>query len=235
MEEIENYFKEGIVIPSLNAKKSIFIWQNIANEFKFLSKQSKEVVDLYGYIQTSSVSNFILNTTKIYDEPSTKYPTRSIKSFLKKIKENTTNFPEIIEIHETKSILKSYGVTSELIESLNSNDHSSFPVEFHKYYSEKYSTLNNEIENVKFTRDKIIAHNEAIIEVKNVSLKAVEKLIDFSLEIVNVFGIAYYATGYGNQKESLLVYDAQKSASFIISNINNMKAQIGKKDSISAY
>src|ERR1017187_6047695 len=140
MDKIEKYFKEGILFQVFHSERNFIIWGKIADEVEFLNKQTKEIKDLYSFIQSSAVTNYVLDTAKIYDKPNKNYPTRCILSFLELVKSKANNFSEIIETTNTISLLKKYNTSQELINSVQSRDSSLFPLEFYKYYKTKYDS-----------------------------------------------------------------------------------------------
>ena len=220
MDEIKNYFSKGILFQTFEAKRNIFIWKKIADEYNFLSRQNEEVVALYSFVQKSAWTNVVLHTAKIYDKPSKKYPTICILSFLELIKNKANAFPEIIETPSTIKTLKSFETSQTLIDAVKSLDLSSFPLEFYNYYKAKYDSpdIQTKIDTLKFTRDKIIAHNEALQKESETTFQIVSDLLVFAEEIISVFAMAYLdGTIYRVE------LDAERNAYFITANINSLK------------
>ena len=222
MKEIEEYFKQGLLFQFFQAKRNIIIWTKIANEVEFLNKQSKEIQELYSFLQFSATTNFVLHTVKIFDNPSKRYQTRCILSFFELIKDKVKDLPKIIEKQNTKSLLIEYKVSNKLIDSINSLDSSLFPLEFYNYFLNKYKLqcIQEKINDLKYTRDKVVAHNEVLEKYSGIELEIVEFLLRFVIEIISIFGQAYYSTGYD---QSRLTIDAETAAYFITNNIDSLK------------
>lgn len=71
-------------------------------------------------------------------------------------------------------------------------------------------------------RDKAIAHNEAIENVR-LELDVVRRLLKFGSEIVSIFGMAYHSTIWENEKRSLITVNAENNAWFVKSLIEKLK------------
>ena len=139
-EQIDESFKQGIVSQAFQAERNILIWQYIATESEFLSKQGKYVKSLYLYLQQSAQTNFVLSIGKLFDKPDKKFPTRCILSFLELVESTSSNAVEIIETTGTISLLKKYNCPKDLITAVTAKDKSTFPKLFAEYYRNRYNS-----------------------------------------------------------------------------------------------
>lgn len=221
MIEIEDYFKQGILSQVFQAKRNLFIWESIADEVDFLTSQKKEIQQLYGYIQSCALTNCILDTAKLFDNPNKKYPTRCILSFLELINDKVNLFPQIIETIGTIEELKRYQCPIELIDSADKKDSTLFPLEFYNYFKAKYQSvyISDRILTLKAIRDKVVAHNEVLTKSCNLDLQVVKDLLVFALEIISIFAIAYYSATY----TKALTTNVEINTYFIIDSINDLK------------
>ena len=220
MDEIKNYFEKGVLFETFLSKINLIIWRKILDEAVFLNTQTKETKQLYSYIQQSATVNFILHATKLFDKPNHRHPTRCISSFLKLVKDKAALFPNIVETTTTIKLLNEFNAPEELINSVNSENPTLFPLSFYNYYKTKYDStdIQNKINNLKETRDKKIAHNEFLKEPTDLNPKSLEDLLDFAIEIISIFRHAYY-----NGSIVRINNDAERSAFFITDNINRLK------------
>jgi uncharacterized membrane-anchored protein YjiN (DUF445 family) len=223
-ELIDDYFNNGLLAETFHAERNILIWQHIADEVPYLNTQQEEVQRLYKFIQQSAQTNFVLSLGKIFDKPDKKYPTRCILSFLKLIDDSASNAIEIIETTNTKNHLREFNCPISLIDAVENPDRSLFPKQFSKYYLEKYNEhdLQNAIATLKLMRDKAVAHNEAI-ETLYIDFETAERLLNFSSELISIFGMAYHSTAWKPENYSFIKKSAEDSASFIKSNIADLK------------
>lgn len=216
-------FKHGVLLQIHEAERNILIWEYIGEESEFLKTQPVEVRQLYSFLQLASQTNFVLALGKLFDKPKN-HPTQSILYFLKQVEVNTNKNIEIIEKGATKKLLKSYQAPEYLLNAVDSSDNFEFQKKFVKYYSQKYnsSQIQSDIEQVKFMRDKAIAHNEAIENVR-LELDVARRLLKFGSEIVSIFGMAYHSTIWENETKSLITINAENNAWFVKSLIEKLK------------
>lgn len=219
MDEIRSHFEEGVMFEAFHLNRNLIIWKRIADEAEFLNTQTKESKQLYSYIQQSATTNFVLHTSKLFDNKNNSYPTMCILSFLELIKEKASLFPNIVETTNTIKLLEEYNVPEELINSVDSIDSTSFPLCFYNYYKAKYNSdeIKHRIKNLKDTRDKKIAHNELLEKRIDLELESVESLLSYAIEIISIFRQAYYSSTLRINE------DAERSVFFIVDSINQLK------------
>ena len=223
-EKINEYFTQGLVVPAFQAERNVLIWQYIAEEIEYLKSLEKHQQNLYSFIQYAAQTNFVLALGKLFDRPSKKFPTRCILSFLELLQDPHLKAVPIIETTITKKLLSQQNCPLDLIESVEKNNSKEFPILFSKHYIEKYNdpVLLEEIEKMKIMRDKAEAHNEAIDRCF-LEFTTTGKLLEFTLDIISVFGMAYHSTGWKNEDYSLLRANAERDASFIKLSILDLK------------
>lgn len=226
IERIKNYLNEGLINQVFYAERNILIWKYIADETVFLQSKENHIKSLYGFIQKSAQTNFIISLGKIYDNPNNKYPTRCIASFLQLL--NSLDFMgiEIVETTMTKELLLEYKCPVDLIESVDDQNKNIFPKLFVKHYKSLYdsSSIQTDISTLKMMRDKVEAHNEDFGDDEiQLPFETTERLIDFVSEIISVIGMAYYSTIWKSENYSFITSNAELNASFIKSNIEDLK------------
>jgi hypothetical protein len=226
-EKINDFFNKGLVVECFQAERNILIWKYIADEVEFLKKQDSYIQSMYSFIQFSAQMNFILSLGKIFDNPSKKYPTRCILSFLDIIEANSDSAVEIIETTNTIRLLKEYNCSQGLIDSVFSNDKSLFVKLFSNDYKERFKdlSLQNDISALKLLRDKVVAHNEDIGEL-SLPFEVTQRLIDFTSEIISIFGMAYHSSVWKTENISFIKINAERNAYFIKNNIADLKIKV---------
>ena len=217
-------FKQGVILQIHDAEKNVFIWQHIADEIEFLQAQPEDVQQLYSFLQFASQTNFVLAVGKLFDKPK-KHPSQSILYFLKQVERRAEENVEIVEDSSTKKLLAKYNASDILIKAVDSDDRSVFPKEFVTYYNAKYNSqeIQADLEQVKFMRDKVVAHNESI-EYVGLEFKAIHRLLKFATEIVTIFGMAYHSTIWESDKTSLITESAKRNAWFVKLAIQRLKS-----------
>jgi hypothetical protein len=226
-EKINDFFNKGIVFECFQAERNILIWKYVADEVEFLKKQDHHIQSMYSFIQFSAQMNFILSLAKIFDNPSKKYPTRCILSFLDIIDENSQSAVEIIETTNTIRLLKENNCSLALINSVLSEDKSLFVKLFSNEYKERFKDLNlqNDISQLKILRDKVVAHNEDVGEL-SLPFDVTQRLIDFTSEIISIFGMAYHSSVWQTENISFIKINAERNAYFIKNNIDILKIKV---------
>lgn len=226
IEGIKNHLNEGLITQIFYAERNILIWKYIADEAVFLQSKENYIKSLYGFIQRSAQTNFIISLGKIYDKPNRKFPTRCITSFLELLNSSDFTGIEIVETTMTKELLLEYKCPVDLRESVDDQNKNIFPKFFVKHYKSLYdsSSMQTEISTLKMMRDKVEAHNEDIGDDEiEVPFETIKRLIDFVSEIISVISMAYYSTIWKSENYSLITSNAERYASFIKSNIEDLK------------
>jgi hypothetical protein len=223
--QVDDYFVQGVLAPAFQAERNILIWQYIGDDSAFLKTQKKHIQDLYLFIQQSAQTNFVLHLGKLFDQPKGKYPTRCILSFLRLLKSSDINAGLIIETTSTKKIVVENNCPQELINAVESQDQNLFPFLFASHYLKKYSEpqLQEEIKILKSMRDKAEAHNEATLGRLSLEFSTTNKLLEFALEIISIFGMAYRSEGYKINGHSFIKTNAERSAAFIRACIDELR------------
>ncbi len=224
-DEIANYFKSGLVLPTFEAVRSFNIWKNVATEASFLKTQSKNIQLLYSFVQFGAQNSFVLNLGKLYDNPKSKYPTLCIRSFLDRIT-LVGDWTRIVEDTQTVRTMKFYGCPQNLLDAVNGIDPNDFPKLFVEYYRDRLSseTMKQNIDTLKKLRDKFVAHNEYVSAPAKIEHDAINNLLDLANEIISVYGIAYNRERWNLDGVSTLKRDAERNADFIKVNISFLKS-----------
>jgi AbiU2 len=226
-DQINEYFEQGILGQAFQAECNILIWQHVADERQFLEKQNEEIKKLYSFIQYAAQTNYVLSLGKLFDTPSKRYPTRCILSFLELLKAPELIPPAVVETTNTIKAIKENNGPTELIDAVTAKDTTIFPRLLAKYYLEKYNDpiLQAEIKKLKLMRDKAEAHNESI-ESMYLGFETTTELLNFALEIISVYGMAYRSEGWKINGKSFVTVNAERSAAFVKASIDDLKRSL---------
>jgi hypothetical protein len=223
-ESINEFFQQGLVLQAFQAERNILIWQHIGDERAFLELQEKDIKDLYSFVQQSAQTNFILSLGKLFDNPDKRHPTRCILSFLKLLEADSINGIKIIETTNTIKLLKEFDSPENLISAVTDSDTSLFPKLFASHYNHYYNdtSLQNDIKTLRLMRNKVEAHNEATTSLY-FEFETATRLLDFAIELIAIFGMAYHSTIWKTDKFSFIKANAERNAFFVKSNIEALK------------
>jgi len=227
MNELITYFEQGIIFQTYYAEYNYQIWKYIANEYDFLITQPDDVQKMYAFIQSSSVTNFTLSFSRLFDKKDNKYPTMCLKSFLEKFElyfcENLSYFEVNIEIRLLQNELINMSKGNQIeqykdgIEGVRD-----YILSILKYY--KQLIVNKEnlllIEKVRFIRDKQIAHNELVLnkeDIQRIDHSGINELLKVANEIVSVFSLIIKQASYKLKEQ------AETDTCFILNNIESIK------------
>lgn len=215
MEKINIYFEVGLVTPAFRAQKNLLTWKEIANakpkidQFTYLEKK------LLGEIQKWAQTTFVLYTSKLFDNPKKNFETRNIQSFLSLI-ETTEHLKINCEWSRLSALCEELKITS-LCEAIVNENEIVFKTELVRFFREKYQNdeLQNKIKNVKHMRDKYEAHNEHLVETFLLELDDVQSLLNYTYELITVFGMAYLNTKYKNRNVKFFYKSAQNEQDYL--------------------
>lgn len=216
MDEIEDYLKHGIVAQIFQAERNLLIWESVAKQVPNFKKQDGQTQRLFSYIQLSAQTNFVLYTAKLYDTPSKKYPTRCLLDFFDLVCKQT-KLPKIENDTSTIALLKHHKLPDNLINAVTNDDGTIFLLAFCKHYLEKYYSkdIQNYIQEVKYMRDKFVAHNENVQSNATLELQTVRNLLQLATEIISIYSRAYFNSIWTHDDRSLISEDAERSTYFI--------------------
>jgi hypothetical protein len=173
---------------------------------------------LFGSLQLSLSDRQTLSVTKIFDPVSRRYPTRSIPATLELL-ETHAELWEVPQRHKVQQTLTKAGVDSEQIELLHNTELTRAIVAHYR------STLPNakkmdlhplsaSLEVLKSSRDKVIAHNEAIER----SVRRIPtwgdavSLVNYAKEFVATIGFGYLNIDFGTgSNDYYLASDVRRS------------------------
>lgn len=224
MIELKKYYQEGLLFEIFHAKTNLLIWELIASEYDFLSKQKKHIKDLYSFIQQSAGTNFILHIAKLYDKKK-KHPTMCISDFIELIKNQANTLPKISQTGMTTSLLVAKKASQRLITSVTSENANDFPNEFYIYYKSRYEEelIQKAIQKLNTIRSKSIAHNEIMLTEPSIDFSELNMLLNFAMDIAFTYATAYENEYCGTGGDYPIELSVLNAASFISENIELLR------------
>jgi hypothetical protein len=159
VEEAERHLKDnllnGIATEIFWADEAYALAQEIGKHAQALNANGFDA--LYGSLQVILSDRQSLSVTKIFDQPK-KYPTRSIPATLTFLKDHAElwRVPEQHKLHET---LIEAGSDSTYVEQLSNAE---LTLAIVSHYEDTLARLSVPLSELRQSRDKVIAHNEAI-------------------------------------------------------------------------
>jgi len=211
---IEDIVENGLVPDIFKMERAFELLRKIGERSSDINNYKHgNFGELFGTFQSALKVESILATARIYDTPSTKYPTRCLKGVLKYLVDNKDNLPNIREPNQLKLHLSYMNSPPKLIEIIE-KESKKFPEEFSLFID---SLLNsparvNALKKLKKVRDKSIAHNERVKKIVGPTWESLQDLIQISKNVVGALGWAYFSRAYIIDGEYILSDDARRSA-----------------------
>jgi hypothetical protein len=150
---------------------------------------------LFATLQTVLSDRQTLSVTKMFDPPSRKYPTRSIPATLGLLEAHAElwEVPQWRKLHQT---LIGGGVDSAYVEQL-SNVELTHAIVAH--YRATLANLSLPLEALRQSRNKIIAHNEAVERstLQRPTWGGALSLVNYAKDFVSTIGFGYLNTVFG--------------------------------------
>uniref|UniRef100_A0AB33KW74 HEPN AbiU2-like domain-containing protein n=2 Tax=unclassified Tenacibaculum TaxID=2635139 RepID=A0AB33KW74_9FLAO len=191
MNKIKNIIIKGLLKEVQIAERSLKLNEKISKSYSNIESQNKK--DIAYIIYNLTYTEMVLALSRLYDEPSKKYPTRCLKSLYKITKEQ--NLSEELSKFRSESELNLYkfGFYPELIKLLKSDSNRKFIKHSTNFFEaeEINPPLVGNIQKLKTIRDKLLAHNEDIEIDTSVPYKMAYELIDHAKKVLSFFSLTY--------------------------------------------
>jgi hypothetical protein len=172
---------------------------------------------LFGTLQNVLSDHQTLAVAKIYDPPSSRYPTRSIPATLSLLEEfhGLWSLPERFILEDL--IISDGNNETAIVRDMSNQDLSTAVVaRFNKglpAVGKSNCVLSSALKIVRNARDKVHAHNEAVEKAvrKLPTWGEVELLVNYAKDFMCVIGRGYLGTHFGNNSDDyLLAWDARR-------------------------
>lgn len=195
IENLEEFFQDGIVSDLMHAIRHYVIWRTIGENYLEIQKiKNKNLDKILGQLQSSSHDLAVLHLAKIFDNKDRFYLVRSINELLDYNFQNTSYFP----LH-TKDYIEFSLISSRL--SINDIPRKfENPIELAGYFKIIFNSvrIKSKVEDSKFIRNKFLAHNEHDVDFSHLNnyWEDFLFLIDFLKIFVSLFGVTILSSDY---------------------------------------
>ncbi len=173
----------------------------------------------FGPLQVILSDRQTLNVVKLFEPPNRRYPTRSIPSVLVLL-EQYASLWQIAQPHVLHQLLEKAGWAKSEVVSLDNTDLTRAVIDYYRstvptIEATDTSPLVPALRALRESRDKVIAHNEAIDRASRqpVTWEETELLVNFAKDFVTTISFAYLGLYIGtNHADYLVSFDARKSS-----------------------
>ncbi len=208
-EHLRDYLLQGIVAEIFWADEAYALAEEVGKHVERINATGFDA--LFGSLQTILSDRQTLSVTKIFDPPSRKYPTRSIPATLKFLEAHAElwTVPQWHKLHET---LIAAGADSVHVEQLDNVELTRATV---AHYRATLADLSPSLEALRQSRNKIIAHNEAIERsaLQRPTWGGAISLVDYAKDFVSTIGFGYLSTIFGQgHRDYYLTYNARSTS-----------------------
>ena len=159
--DIEDVVKRGVAQDIFRMEQSFELLRRIGERTHEINDQKlRRYSKLFGAFQTALKTECILATARVYDMPSTTYPTRCLKGVLQYLANNSDELPSIREPDQLRLSLQSMEAPVTLTEIIE-NEPKRFAPEFAAYNASLLDApkLADALDKLKTIRDKAFCHN----------------------------------------------------------------------------
>ncbi|SMD42188.1 hypothetical protein SAMN00777080_0728 [Aquiflexum balticum DSM 16537] len=192
---LEDYFQDGIVSDTMLAIHHYVIQRTIGENYIALKNApNKNLNKLFGQLQASSSDLAIIHLSKVFDKKNKHHLVRSIEELLDYNFQITSYFPLVTNDYIEFSLIKSkLGIEYLPIKFDNPN-------ELAKFFKDIFNSLSikRKSDDVKFIRNKFLAHNEHEVEFNHLNnfWEDFLYLIDFLKIFISLFGVTILSASY---------------------------------------
>jgi hypothetical protein len=214
-ETLRDYLMSGVVTEIYWADQAKAAAVLIGEHSAFINAEG--FGEVFGHLQTIFSDRETMAVAKLYDTPSTQYPTRSISAMLKLIEQHSSLW-SLPERHRLEQVLIDEGGDAALVRGMG-NQQIALEVASHfngtmPHKSKVAScTLSAALEPVRETRNKVLAHNEAINQAARTlpTWADTKALVDYAKDFACVVGFGFLGTYLGNgHADYMLSHDARR-------------------------
>jgi len=209
--ELRELVEQGLVTDIMKMEKAYYLIKEITVKGSDIEAYSAgSYVNLFRIVQRSLLTDAILAVSRLYEKPSSHYPTLCIQSLLNFISENSSDLTPLTQ--QPNLIKHLYRINvPEYIINLVDSDPEQYGKKMADYFRFICFSFENDqiIEKLKNIRDKRIAHNENTTFISTPTLLELRKLIDDAKNLAGIIGWDYLNIGYVYEDKYFLSDDAQ--------------------------
>lgn len=199
----KDFFEKGIVSDLTAARSHYFIWRTIGeNHYALEELGQPNPKYLFGALQAGSHSLAVLSMARIFDAVSNRHPNRSIYSLLSNDFESNGYYPMDFEEFESLAGLRNF-VQSFYTVPAKINEYCQLKSEILEILNQ--AEVRSKIVNVKFIRDKFLAHNEHEVDYSHLEnfWTEFEFLINLLSNMVYLLGLTITGVHYSKFRSGI--------------------------------
>lgn len=199
----------GLVADIFRMERSFALLESIGTNAGRLNEAGTDNFgELFGTFQTALTSECVLSAARLFDRPSSRFPTRCVRYVLDYLRDHARDLPPIREPHQLGLTLNAAGL-GYLIEEMNagSEQFARAVVAHFEQVLEGPETVDT-LAALKTLRDKVIAHNEHVEAVAGPTWAALRRLVAHTKVLVGIIGWAWVGTAYDLSGDFILTSDA---------------------------
>jgi hypothetical protein len=216
-EQLRNYLQYGLVAEILWADEAYALNAEIVTYAKQINTHGFGA--LFASLQTMISDRQTLSITKMFDPVGGRYPTRSIPATLVLLEQHDTlwQVPNRQDLHHT--LIESGADSTHLEQISNAELNRNVVIHFRDTLPDPLSAtpgrLSLTLRTLRETRDKLIAHNEAIerTAIQESMWEETVALVNYAKNFVATIGWGYLGEFYGENSDNFWATSNAKSTS----------------------
>jgi hypothetical protein len=205
---LKDYLLHGIVAEIFWAEEAYALAEVIGQRVQAI--HAARFTPLFGSLQVILSDRQTLSVTKMFDRPN-RYPTRSIPATLAFLKTHAELW-KVPQWHVLHEALIEAGADRTSVERLSNIELTHAIV---NHYEGTPTKLSPALIALRQSRNKIIAHNEAIERsaLQSRTWGAAQSLVEYAKDFVSTIGFGYLSTLFrGGSGDYYLTYDARRTS-----------------------
>ena len=212
-DQIRDIIENGIVKDIFLFDRSHAMIQTIKEHSNTIDNNKENFKELFLTIYSALNTEAVMAIARVYDDPSKRYPTRCLEGVLEHLIAYSKELPEIREPYQLKLSLETKIVPNDLIKAIQVSP-TAFPELLSDFVKNELKKPENvdAMDKLKNLRDKVMAHNERVIQISGPSWAALSNLCDLSKYVVGALSWAYFNTAYTLNGKYILTDDALRSS-----------------------
>ena len=202
---------DGLVADIFRLERATSIFEAIGRRASDINDGVGHFGNLFGALQAALTTEAAMSVARIFDRPSKRYPTRSIRGVLDYLLEHIADLPTIREPYQLKLALQSM-LAPQQLQLCADQTPCRFAGEFAAYIESLLDepTRRESLARLRDLRDKELAHSEHVEKIDGPTWAAIADLTEIAKQVVGVLGWAYLSTAYMANGRYVLTKDAQR-------------------------
>ena len=206
--QLKDYLLNGIAAEIFLAEEAYALAEEVGKHAQAI--HASGFTSLFSSLQVLFSDRQTLAVTKMFDQPK-KYPTRSILAILALLKTHAELW-KVPQWHVLHQVLIEAGAERRSVEGLTRVELTHAIV---SHYEDRLTSLSPALTELRQSRDKIIAHNEAVERstLQPPTWGAAISLVEYAKDFVITIGFGFLSTDFGRGSgDYYLSYNARRTS-----------------------